>query len=87
MTNMICAEERNTFDSPIKRSYVGVQKKEYDDDQWVKITRVEDIRPAKSNRSEDDVPAKEEQVGDAEGGQQVVEHVVHLPIKARVKHV
>ena len=52
------------------------------DSVWVKITRVEDIRPAKSNWSEDNVPTKEEQVGDAEGGQQVVEHVVHLPVKA-----
>ena len=46
----------------------------------VRITRVEDIRPAKSDRGEDDVAPEEEQVGDAEGGQQVVEHVVHLPV-------
>ena len=37
---------------------------------WVaRITRVEDIRPAKSDRGEDDVSAEEEQVGDAEGAQ------------------
>ena len=45
----------------------------------IKFTRVEDVRSAESNRSEDDVAAEEEEVGDAEGSQQVVEHVVHLP--------
>ena len=45
----------------------------------IKFTRVEDVRSAESNRSEDDVAAEEEEVGDAEGGQQVVEHIVHLP--------
>ena len=45
----------------------------------IKFTRVEDVRSAESNRSEDDVAAEEEEVGDAEGSQQVVEHIVHLP--------
>ena len=45
----------------------------------IKVTRVEDVRSAESNRSEDDVAAEEEEVGDAEGSQQVVEHIVHLP--------
>ena len=45
----------------------------------IKVTRVEDVRSAESNRSEDDVAAEEEEVGDAESGQQVVEHIVHLP--------
>ena len=49
----------------------------------IKVTRVEDVRSAESNRSEDDVAAEEEQVGDAEGGQKVVEHVVHLPVRSK----
>ena len=42
------------------------------------FTRVEKLGLAKGDRGEGEVAADEEQVGDAQGGQQVVEHTVHL---------
>ena len=44
---------------------------------WV-ITRVEKFGLAKGDWGEGEVAADEEQVGDAQGSQQVVEHTVHL---------
>ena len=56
----ITRETRNTFANSLHTLYW----------YWVaRITRVEDIRPAKSDRGEDDVSAEEEQVGDAEGAE------------------
>ena len=77
-TNMICPKERNTFVGSLKASRRTQKDFIHYTSVWVRITRVEDIRPAKSDRGEDDVAAEEEQVGDAESGKQVVEHVVHL---------
>ena len=42
------------------------------------FTRVEKFGLAKGDGGEGEVAADEEQVGDAQGGQQVVEHAVHL---------
>ena len=42
------------------------------------FTRVENFRLAKGDWGEGEVAADEEQVGDAQGSQQVVEHTVHL---------
>ena len=42
------------------------------------LTRVENLRFAKGDWGEGEVAADEEQVGDAQGSQQVVEHTVHL---------
>ena len=42
------------------------------------FTRVENFGLAKGDWSEGEVAADEEQVGDAQGSQQVVEHTVHL---------
>ena len=43
------------------------------------FTRVENFGFAKGDWGEGEVAADEEQVGDAQGGQQVVEYVVHFP--------
>ena len=45
---------------------------------WV-ITRVEKFGLAKGDGGEGEVAADEDHVGDAQGGQQVVEYVVHFP--------
>ena len=42
------------------------------------FTRVENFGLAKGDWGEGEVAADEEQVGDAQGSQQVVEHTVHL---------
>ena len=42
------------------------------------FTRVENFGLAKGDWGEGEVAADEEQVGNAQGGQQVVEHAVHL---------
>ena len=42
------------------------------------LTWVENLRLAKGDWGEGEVAADEEQVGDAQGGEQVVEHTVHL---------
>ena len=83
LTNMICAEERNTFVSSLKASR-RMYTQETRIQRGLGFTRVEDVRPAKSDRGEDDVAAEEEQVGDAEGGQKVVEHIVHLPVGSKM---
>ena len=43
-----------------------------------RFTRVEKFGLAKGDGGEGEVAADEEQVGDAQGSQQVVEHTVHL---------
>ena len=42
------------------------------------FTRVEKLGLAKGDGGEGEVAADEDHVGDAQGGQQVVEHAVHL---------
>ena len=43
------------------------------------VTRVEKFGLAKGDGGEGEVAADEDHVGDAQGGQQVVEYVVHFP--------
>ena len=46
---------------------------------WCVFTRVEKFGLAKGDGGEGEVATDEDHVGDAQGGQQVVEYVVHFP--------
>ena len=48
------------------------------------FTRVEKFGLAKGDGGEGEVAADEDHVGDAQSGQQVVEHVVHFPISSEI---
>ena len=53
---------------------------------WV-ITWVEKFGLAKGDGGEGEVAADEDHVGDAQGGQQVVEYVVHFPSISEISRI